>query len=114
MILKIMNSIFNKDSITYTINTNNLYYINYYLIRLNEKIDFKENIIKTDEELNDFKQIVDSSKRRYFAFAWARPSPAEIPDIIRRKYPYLVVKNNYNKLSEDFLFSKAYFPKIKR
>ena len=95
-----------NNDITNIININNPYYINYYLNKYNAEIEFKQNINLGGKDIADLKLIVDSCKSQYFAFAWLRPSPSEIPDIIKSKFPYLIVHNNYNDLSEDYLFSK--------
>ena len=96
---------YDEKNITYTININHPYYIEYYLKRYNSKISFLQNVNIGGKDMLALKKIIDSSNTKYFAFAVLRPSPSEIPDIIQTRYPYLVRYNNYNGYAEDYLFS---------
>ena len=48
----------------------------------------------------------DSAKTAYFLYAWTKEAPKVIPDIIMRKYPTIIQHQNYDNLSEIFLFAK--------
>lgn len=88
------------------INVNHPWYIHYYLERYGGETGFEQYENRGGVDLLDLKNVVAHSNTDYFVYAWTKPSPDIIPDLIRFYYPYVVSKNNYDGLSEVALYSK--------
>lgn len=101
------NNQYENKNITYAISVNGPYYIDYYLEQFNTDIHFKQYNNTGGKDLIELKRIVDKSETPYFIYAWTKPCPSEINEIIRIKYPYILKQINYDGLSEITLFSKS-------
>jgi len=97
---------FGKDKITNTIVSNGPFYIHYYLDRMETDVYFLQYDIRTGQDLLSLSQIVDTSATDLFVHANTKPAPPEIPMIIQKKFPCLAYHNDYDGLSEIWLFSK--------
>lgn len=100
------NQYVNKN-ITYAISVNGPYYIDYYLEQFKTDVHFEQYNNTGGKDLLELKRIVDKSETPYFIYAWTKPCPSEISEIIRTKYPYILEQINYDGLSEITLFSKS-------
>ncbi len=92
--------------ITKVININAPYYINYYLTRYNNEVKYNLYDINGTEGLQALSKIVKNCSTPYFLYAITKPSPAEVEDIIRSKYPYIVKMKDFGNFSSIALYGK--------
>ncbi len=84
------------QNITHTVNVITPYYINYYSKKLNQQSDFLQYSCSQPGELNQLDSIVQQSNTPYFLHAWSNTNdPAEVEQIIAKKYPVIIEHNNY-------------------
>jgi hypothetical protein len=96
---------YGANNISHAINIVSPFYINYYLKDLNHQTSFlftqnigRDSIFKVTE-------IVKQCHTKYFMYCWTNAdSPAEINEIIKTKYPYLIEKKLYYN-SEFYFYS---------
>jgi len=101
------NSDLGKNNIKMAINANAPFYIHYYLNRYeNRKIEFEQYENTGGEQLRDISNIVKNSNTEYFIYAWTKPAPSEIHEIIKTCYPFIADRKNYSGLSEVTIYSK--------
>ncbi len=101
------NNKFGSNNITAAISVNQPYYIDYYLEKYKDTTKFVQYDNRGRNDLLELKKAVDSSKTQYFVYAWTKPCPFEIPDIIMTKYPFIINQKNYSGFSEVTLFGKT-------
>ncbi|MCX6233973.1 MAG: glycosyltransferase family 39 protein [Bacteroidetes bacterium] len=94
------------DSITKAISVNNPWYIEYYLKQYNSSAKFVQYDNRGGKDLLELKHIVAKSSMPYFLYAWTKPAPLEIGDIILLKYPYLIKEIDYGGLSAISLYGR--------
>ena len=88
------------------INVTNPDYLNYYFNKMEEQPIIVSDRIQFPEDFSKLITIVDTSSTPYFAYLWSSYThPLEVPEIIRRKYPILIAKNDYFNAA-SFLFAK--------
>jgi hypothetical protein len=90
---------FGEENITKAINVNNPWYIEFYLKQVNSSPRFVQYDNRGGIALLQLKHAVDSSATPFFLYAWTKPAPLEIDDIIRTKFPYVLHEINYGGLS---------------
>lgn len=95
---------YGKENITWTININNPFYINYYLEKENLDIDFKLTSTLNENEIYNMKEVLKTANTPCFAFINLRPGQEIITDMIRATYPHLIWKTD--KRTGIYLFSK--------
>ena len=95
-----------NKNISNTIVVNGLFYIHYYLDKINPGIEFLQYENTGGKDLLRLKHILDSVQTPYFTHAWTKPEPDEIDLLIRDKYPCIVERINYGGLSEVTLYSR--------
>lgn len=100
------NEQYGEENMTRAININHPWYIDYYLARNKTKSGFEQYENKGGLDLLDLKNVVEQSGTPYFVYAWTKPSPPVIDDIIRYYYPCVVARNNYSNFSEVTLYAK--------
>ncbi|MEN8225900.1 MAG: glycosyltransferase family 39 protein [Bacteroidota bacterium] len=96
---------FGSENITSTIVVNHPYYIHYYLDAVMPGISFSQYDNKGREDLLELTKIVDESTTPYFIYAWTKPAPWAVEDIIMHKYPCKVSEMNYSGLSAVTLYT---------
>ncbi|MCK5839940.1 MAG: glycosyltransferase family 39 protein, partial [Bacteroidales bacterium] len=98
---------YGSENITKAINVNHPWYIQYYLNRNRANVQFEQYENKGGMDLLDLKHIVDAASTDYFLYAWTKPAPSVIEDIIRVDFPFIAKKIDYGDLSAVTLFSKT-------
>jgi len=96
---------FGEKNITNAIVVNAPFYIHYYLDSEFGGVEFEQYDNHGGKDLLELEKIVDQSRTPYFIHAWTKPCPAEVDDIIRKKYPCILYRTNYSGLSEVTLYS---------
>ncbi len=83
------------------------FYLHYYL---DEYTKHKLNILQYENQGGqDYKKLIHilaDSQKDFFIYAWTKPAPMEIDDIIREYYPILQRRINYDGLSEISLYGR--------
>ena len=100
------NNEYGKDNISHCININHPYYIDYYLEKQNEQINFKQYMNYGQKDMLELVKILNSSTTPYFSYSRCLGNISEIPDVIKVHYPFLVSYSNFGGRSETMLFSK--------
>ncbi|MGZ5303086.1 MAG: glycosyltransferase family 39 protein [Bacteroidia bacterium] len=101
------NDSLSQENITYAININNPYYIQYYSPDSQDLTNIK--IYRCDDyiKLDSLFQIVQNSNTKYFGYAWSNINNLpEAEDIIKLKYNHLVSKETHFQ-SEIKLFERT-------
>ena len=98
------NKKYGSNKITAAISVNQPYYIDYYLEKYNDSTIFVQYDNRGKEDLLVLKKAIDSCKTPYFIYAWTKPCPFEISDLIMAKFPFIIKQKNYSGLSEITLF----------
>ncbi len=97
---------YGETAITRVININAPYYIDYYLKRYKSEVKFSLYDINGTEGLQALSEIVRNCSTPYFLYAITKPSPVEVEDIIRSKYPYIVKMKDFGNFSSIALYGK--------
>ena len=97
---------YGSENITKAININHPWYIQYYLNRNNTSVQFEQYENKGGMDLLDLKHIVEAASAGYFLYAWTKPAPSVIEDLIRVNFPFITKKIDYDGLSAVTLYSK--------
>lgn len=101
------NNEYGEDSITTAVSANNRWYIDFYLDEMQTgKTEFAQEDNRGGADLVNLKQILDECKTPYFLYAWTKPVPFEIRDMILSRFPCAVDKVNFEDLSEAALYAK--------
>jgi uncharacterized membrane protein len=97
------------DNVNQVIVVNNPWYIHYYLDQYNFPGKFAQYDNKGGKDIIALRRILESSNTPYFIYAWTKPAPDEIEDIILHFYPYVIEGNDYQGLSKVSLYGKKCF-----
>ena len=98
---------YGRDNIEFTMNIVNPYYLDYYFEQSNIKVPFVMNANKGGDELLQFRNLVNHSKKDYFLYTWTNSdNPLQLYPIIREKFPCLL-ERVFLFNTEMYLFSKA-------
>jgi len=100
------NNEYGNKNITAAISVNQPYYIDYYLEKYNDSTKFVQYDNRGKEAILALTKAIDSCKTPYFIYAWTKPCPFEIPDIIMTKFPFILKQKNYSGLAEITLFGR--------
>ena len=96
-----------EDSITAAVSANNPWYIQFYLDKMESRTtEFAQTDNRGGADLDSLKQILDACKTPYFVYAWTKPVPFEIRDMILARFPCVVDKVDFQGLSEATLYAK--------
>ncbi len=101
------NKEYGKESISHSININHPYYIDYYLAKQNESIQFKQYANYGFEDMLELVKIVNSSTTPFFSYTRCLGNKEEIKEVIKTQYPYLISYIDFGGRSETMLFSKT-------
>ncbi len=96
--------VYGADSITRAISVNNPWYIEYYLKQYGCYDTFEQYDNRGGTDLLELRHIVRRSQRPYFLYAWTKPAPLEIDDIVSEKYPFIIQRIDYGDLSAITLY----------
>jgi hypothetical protein len=104
--MKAWENLAGKKGINFVTAINHPYYLEYYFEQQHQTLPkFYVLEDKKSQELSELVSILDTSRASYFAYVRLKPAPADIPDIIAGKYPYLLEKADYFGQAEVFLFT---------
>ncbi|MFN5831209.1 MAG: glycosyltransferase family 39 protein [Bacteroidota bacterium] len=96
---------YGTKNITRAMNVTDASYINYYLLRLNNKSPFVFYHNKGREESITALKFIEAAQTPYFMYCWSNSDcPPEITNLVRNKYPYLIEQQLYFNC-EYYLFS---------
>lgn len=99
---------FGENNITRAISVNNLWYINFYLDQcVGGRTTFAQYDNRGSDQLDSLAHILDTCQTKYFLYAWTKPIPIEINDIIKARYPCIAKFVSYEGLAEAKLYSKT-------
>ncbi|GAB1403486.1 hypothetical protein MASR1M74_06640 [Lentimicrobium sp.] len=97
------NQKYGKSNITRAMNINNPWYLNFYL--QDENPGFVQSENRGEEDLKELSRIINQSTTPYFMYAWLKPTPSEINDIIQARYPCIEQKVDFSGMSTIILYS---------
>ena len=97
---------YGDTAITKVININAPYYIDYYLKRYKSEVNYSLYDINGTEGLQALSEIVRNCSTPYFMYAITKPSPVDVEDIIRSKYPYIVRMKDFGNFSSVSLYGR--------
>ncbi len=101
------NTQYGADKITTAVSANNPWYIQFYLDQLQSgQITFVQTDNRGGEDLDSLKLILDDCKTPFFLYAWTKPVPFEIRDMILSRFPYIVDEVDFQGFSEATLYSR--------
>ena len=101
------NGQYGEDSITVAVSANNPWYLYFYLDKMESRsTEFAQADNRGGADLDSLKQILDECNTPYFLYAWTKPVPFEIRDMILARFPCIVDEVNYHGLSEATLYAK--------
>ncbi|MBW6490245.1 MAG: glycosyltransferase family 39 protein [Lentimicrobium sp.] len=101
------NDKYGADNITHAVNVNNPWYIQFYMSEVQQKkTTFEQTDNKGGADLDNLKQILDASETPFFLYAWTKPVPFEVRDMILARYPCLKGEVDFGGLSAASLFAK--------
>ena len=99
---------FGENNITRAISVNNPWYINFYLDQCEGgRTTFAQHDNRGGDQLDSLARILDTCQTKYFLYAWTKPIPIEINDIIKARYPCIAQFVSYEGLAEATLYSKT-------
>lgn len=100
---------YHDDGITAAVAVNNPWYLHFYMKNNGEDaIAFAQTDNRGAADLDSLKQILDSCTTPYFIYAWTKPVPAEINDMLQARFTCVLERINYGGLSEVALYSREY------
>jgi len=96
-----------SNQITNAISINNPWYLEFYLDQSdNDKIPFVQYDNRGGVQLDSLSMILNDSKTEYFMYAWTKPVPLEIEDMILARFPCIADEIDFSGLSEAKLFRR--------
>jgi hypothetical protein len=100
------NQTYGPDNITRAISVNNPWYIEFYMKQENAcETTFSQYDNRGGSDLEALKKILDNADTPLFAYAWTKPVPPEIRDMILARFPCIVETRNFSGLSDATLFA---------
>jgi hypothetical protein len=103
---QVWESKYNPDSITKVVVVNSPYYLDYYFEQAGYSTKFELYDIRNEKDILLLARLVKDSKKPFFLYAWTKPAPEGIEDVIRSKFPYIEKSMHYGLLSGITLFTK--------
>ena len=101
------NQKYGMDNITRAVSVNNPWYLEFYMKQENScEATFSQYDNRGGEDLTVLKKVLEKAETPFFAYAWTKPVPPEIRDMILARFPCIVEAFNFSGLSEATLFSQ--------
>jgi hypothetical protein len=102
------NSKYGAEKITRAINVNNPWYVNFYLDEEQKKLStYAQTDNRGGADLDSLKHILDQCETPFFLYAWTKPAPVEIRDMILARFPCMIERVDFGGLSEASLYSRG-------
>ncbi|MFH1120983.1 MAG: glycosyltransferase family 39 protein [Bacteroidota bacterium] len=99
---------YGEKNIIRAISVNNPWYIDFYLDQTQGgRTTFEQYDNRGGLQLDTLAGILDSSHTDYFIYAWTKPVPPEIDDMIRSRFLHVVDHTGFGNLAEATLYSKS-------
>lgn len=96
-----------KDQITRAISINNPWYLDFYLDQTkNERTTFVQYDNRGGVQLDSLAGILNGCKTPFFMYAWTKPVPVEINDMILARYPCIADDADFSGLAEATLYQR--------
>lgn len=102
--VKDWNNEYGEDSITRAMNINNPWYLNFYLREDSTTFVQSENLGGAD--LQQLSLLLNNSKTNYFMYAWLKPTPAGISDMILARFPCTAQTADFSGMTKAVLYTK--------
>lgn len=101
------NNQYGADKITTAVSANNPWYIQFYFDKIKSgPITFAQTDNRGGDDLDSLVLILDDCQTPYFLYAWTKPVPLEIRDMILARFPYVVENVDFQGLSAASLYSR--------
>lgn len=101
------NKKYGAENITRAMIANNPWYIRFYLDEeQNNLTTFAQTDNRGGADLDSLKRILDNCETPYFSYAWTKPAPFEVRDMILARFPCLMERVNFEGLSETAIYGK--------
>lgn len=97
---------YGADKISRVAIVNSPFYLDYYFGQTDCHTKFDIYDIRSAADMQDLAKLVRGSEKPYFLYAWTKPSPEGVEDIIQSKYPSVIQSIHYGTLSAFTLFGK--------
>ena len=78
---------YKADSIVKVAVTNSPYYLDYYFEKAGYSTQFEMYHLRDEKDISDLSRLVKETQKPYFLYAWTKPAPEGIEDIIRTRFP---------------------------
>ncbi|NTW24213.1 MAG: glycosyltransferase family 39 protein [Lentimicrobium sp.] len=102
------NQQYGAENITRAISINNPWYLDFYLDQVKgRRTTFEQYDNRGGAQLDSLAGIINKASTTYFMYAWTKPVPMEINDIIRARFPCVEEHISYEGLAEATLYSKS-------
>lgn len=98
-------NIYDKKDISAGISINHPWYLEYYT-KDSLAYPFSALDIRNRDDFPEFSAKLHSLQKPYYFFAWTKPVPSEIIEIIKDDFPFITFRKSYQDLSESILFTK--------
>ncbi len=103
------NQQYGQKKITRAISINNPWYLDFYLDQTkSQRTRFEQYDNRGGAQLDSLAGIINNCSTDYFLYAWTKPVPAEINDIIRARFPCVKEHISFEGLAEATLYSKTH------
>lgn len=97
---------YHDDGITAAVAVNNPWYLHFYMKNnSDDAIAFTQTDNRGGADLDSLKQILDRCSTPYFIYAWTKPVPPEINDMLLARFPCVAERLNFGGLSEASLYT---------
>lgn len=100
---------YHDDGITAAVAVNNPWYLHFYMKNNGEDaIAFSQTDNRGGADLDSLKQILDRCSTPFFIYAWTKPVPPEINDMLLARFPCMSERINFGGLSEAAIYSREH------
>jgi len=97
---------FGKDNMFRVAEVNAPFYLDHYFARDHYQTTFELYKLEEGRWGEQLDSLMGTAARPYFLFAWTKPAPEGVRDVIRSRYPQIIRNINYGYLSGITLFGK--------
>lgn len=102
--VKVWNEKYGEANITRAMNINNPWYLNFYLRA--DSTTFVQSDSRDKADIQNLSTWLNNSNTPYFMYAWLKPTPAEINDMILARFPCIEQKADFSGMTKVVLYSK--------
>lgn len=103
--IKSWNEKYGENNITRAININNPWYLNFYL--RGDSTTYVQEDNRGGSDLDSLSEVLNNSRNPYFMYAWLKPTPEEVRDMILARFPCKVETADFSGMTKAILYSRA-------